>query len=249
MDDIPNKMSQVSISNPEGANVPVVPPVDPDVDQLLTSCLHPLRMEYMSKLQNPNDAQLPDCSSFQISKKHSQNLYAFIWGPDVFISPRPLLKRIYADISAKITVTPEQSDLDDMLQYHPMEVVSSKFIQLVIAIAMVEPELAEGDLKFLEDLLNDERVKIDNVSLDAYEHLLRTIKHLYVLLTEGESKPEKNDVLNFNENGLTKESKSIISALSSLYMKAFRVKPKERFERMKNVCKYLELNISHLINR
>lgn len=239
------KLSQVLISIPPGpaatsnAENELI-----EIERELTKYLEPLYEQYHLK-DNVKEGKSTD---FHVSAKLMGNLFHFIWGPDVFRAPPGGLRRMYTELSVLDNVTRKQSDVDDLMCYHPTELIAQRFIKLIVAIALADSEIVSSDFAQLLQLLINYEPQLDADSQQAFKFLLDNVECLYHALTnktlrktggEGETAPTVPDY-----ESLGDISKIVITGLSALFMKQFRVRPKERFERMKYVrsTKYIQLS-------
>lgn len=201
------------------------------IDPILSTYLVALRKEYLALTEQPQTTIV-----FCVNQQLKENLFKYIWTGDVFRSPKKNIQRIYHDIDRKLFCeSPTQTDLEDYLKYHPTEIFSAKFIQVVLSMALVKPDLAKKNLIFIRDLLKDERLKgLDSSTLHAYHFILNTLKATFEVLT---GRPDEDCLIAGPTDyaDLDTESKGIVAGLSALYMHVFRARGQDRIQRLQKV--------------
>lgn len=204
------------------------------INEAWTKYLLPVYTEHQQKKENAGVKGSSLEKGFQITEQLAENVGRFIWKPNVFKADRCLLKRIHLQLIAKVPEnSTEQTDFDDLLKYHPMEVVSVKLTQAILLLAMIEPEKAEGELASLEKLLEKEPLCLDDSVVVACTFVLKSLKQLcYVLVGHVESLEHLEPLPNYED--LEEESRNIVSGLCALYIRAFRRHP-EVLKRLKLV--------------
>ncbi|OXA51110.1 hypothetical protein Fcan01_13926 [Folsomia candida] len=123
-----------------------------------------------------------------------QSLCHFIWDINLIYTNPAYLNRLYFQLSLTFKMTAGQSDLNDLYDYKPAELVANKVSQLFILLVLPNPPLFLEELRNFAAILEDVRIARDVLAKSAYTFLFGVFRQLYVVLADVDE--EYQDIVN-----------------------------------------------------